>query len=85
MLDFIKGAVAMGFLVAAGHFFRFWRESGDRLFGWFAAAFLLLSVNNVLLAAIHENVENSLAPYAVRLFAFVIIAVAIIDKNFRRT
>jgi hypothetical protein len=83
--DFIRGAVAMGFLIAAGFFFRFWRESRDRLFALFAVAFLLLCGNRVLLAVLHEEQENSIAPYVVRLLAFVIILAAIIDKNLRRT
>lgn len=83
MLDFIRGAVAMGFLVAAGYFFRFWRETRDRLFLLFAAAFVLISANNVLQTVINETVRNNILPYVIRLLAFLIIATAIIDKNVR--
>ncbi len=83
--DFVRGAIAMGFLVAAGFFFRFWRESRDRLFMLFASAFLLLAVNRLLLMLLHEDQETSLGPYVIRLLAFMIILAAIIDKNFRRT
>lgn len=83
MLDFIRGAVAMGFLVAAGYFFRFWRETRDRLFLLFAAAFVLISANNVLQTVMNETVRNNILPYVIRLLAFLIIATAIIDKNVR--
>jgi hypothetical protein len=83
--DFIRGAIAMGFLVAAGFFFRFWRESRDRLFMLFASAFLLLAVNRLLLMLFHEDQETTLGPYVIRLLAFMIILAAIIDKNLRRT
>lgn len=83
--DFIRGAVAMGFLVASAFFFRFWRESRDRLFALFALAFLLICTNRILLMAMHEDHENSPALYLVRLLAFLIILTAIIDKNLRRT
>lgn len=75
----------MGFLVAGGFFFRFWRESRDRLFAWFALAFLLLASNRLLLVLLREEREASLAPYVVRLLAFIIIMYAIVDKNVRRT
>lgn len=75
----------MGLLVAAGCFFRFWRESRDRLFGFFAGAFLLLALNRVLLVALNEQRENSLLPYGVRLLAFLLILAAIADKNWRRS
>jgi len=75
----------MGFLVAMGFFFRFWRESRDRLFALFALAFMLLAANRVLLVMLQEDREASLAPYVVRLLAFIIIVAAIIDKNVRRT
>ena len=84
MLDFVRGAVAMGFLVAAGFFFQFWRQSRDRLFVSFAAAFVLMSANSVLQTAIHESVRNNILPYLIRLVAFLIILAAIIDKNLRR-
>jgi hypothetical protein len=83
--DFILGAVAMGFLIAAVFFFRFWRESRDRLFALFASAFLLLAFNRVLLVILHEDQEVSLAPYIIRLLAFIVILAAILDKNLRRT
>ncbi|HEU6449209.1 MAG TPA: DUF5985 family protein [Verrucomicrobiae bacterium] len=83
--DFIRGVVAMGFLVASAFFFRFWRESRDRLFALFAVAFLLLTVNRVLLTVFHEDREYSPTLYLLRLLAFLIILAAIIDKNLRRT
>lgn len=83
MLDFIRGAVAMGFLVAAGFFIRFWRQTRDRLFCLFAIAFVLISANNALQTVMHESVQNNILPYVIRLLAFLIIALAIIDKNVR--
>ena len=83
--DFIMGAVAMGFVVAALFFLRFWQESRDRLFGLFALGFLMLACNRLVIVLLHENVENSLVPYLMRLIAFGIILLAVIDKNLRRT
>ena len=84
-IDFLRGAVAMGFLVASGFFFRFWRRSHDRLFAMFAGAFLLLALNRILLDVLHEQEEYSLSPYLVRLLAFALILIAVVDKNLRKT
>jgi hypothetical protein len=83
--EFLRGAIAMGMAVAGLFFLRFWRESRDRLFGFFALSFFLLALNRVLLVLLHEENETSMVPYFVRLLAFGIILAAIADKNFRRT
>lgn len=85
MNDFIMGAIAMGFGVASLVFFRYWKESGDRLFAWFALAFFVLAVNRVALVFFNEASENAVGFYLIRLCAFGMIIVAIVDKNFRRT
>lgn len=75
----------MGMMTAALFFLRFWKESRDRLFGFFAMAFCLLALNRVLLVYVGEESEMMLAPYLLRLLAFGIILAAIVDKNVRRT
>jgi len=83
--DFMTGAIAMGLTVAGCFFLRYWRESRDRFFGFFALAFFALAINRALLVFTYANQENALVPYVVRLLAFVIILMAILDKNLRRT
>ncbi|MGO8765904.1 MAG: DUF5985 family protein [Limisphaerales bacterium] len=82
--EFITGMITMGFLVAAAFFFRFWRESHDRLFGFFAAAFLLMAFNRPLLLLLGDQNDASLTPYLLRLASYAIIIIAIVDKNLRR-
>jgi hypothetical protein len=79
--QFLNGAIMFGFLIAAVFFLRFWRRSAERLFAIFAAAFFVLAIERVVLAVIQP--ENEFRPYVylVRLLAFVLIIVAIIDKN----
>ena len=78
---FVGGLLAAGYLVAAVFFLRFWRESGDRLFAMFAAAFVLLTVQRVLLALQVSLMEDEVWSYVIRLVAFLLILFAIIDKN----
>jgi O-antigen/teichoic acid export membrane protein len=81
MRELFSGAIATAAFVAALYFFKFWRRSADRLFVLFAAAFALLAANAVALGLTHPVGEFEVAIYLVRLAAFVLILVAIIDKN----
>lgn len=83
MIEFMSGAVTMGFLVAAGFFARFWRQTGDRLFLAFAAAFVLLALNQALAQWIGAADERVGYTYLLRVLGFVLILVAIVDKNLR--
>jgi len=74
---FLSGMLSLGYAVAALYFLRFWRESRDSLFGWFSAAFALLAVHRTVLTFLHEYD----ALYLARLAAFVMILVAIVQKN----
>ena len=84
MGDMIIGAVAMGVSVAGLLFLRFWRDTHDRLFALFAFAFFVLSINRMgfVLASQRDFRDDYL--YWVRLIAFTIILIAIIDKNLGR-
>ena len=81
MIMFVAGLLVMGYAVAALHFGRFYRQSGDRLFLFFAAGFALLAVQRLSLAAAAVLPMPVTAYYLLRLLAFVVILVGIIDKN----
>jgi hypothetical protein len=77
----ISGAIVMGYGVAGLFFLRFWRETRDRLFLIFAGAFWLLGAQRLALAFSGNVVEDDTGLYLVRLFAFLLILGAIVDKN----
>ena len=78
------GTIAMASTVVALFFLRFWRETGDRLFAMFALAFLLLGITRLGLALTPQDpTEGHTYWYWVRLTAFLLILVAIVDKNRR--
>jgi hypothetical protein len=83
MEELLTGGIAMASAVAALFFLRFWRDSGDRLFAIFAIAFLLLAITRIGLAISNEQTESHTHWYWVRLAAFVLILLAIVDKNRR--
>jgi hypothetical protein len=78
---FLSGALAAGYAVIALFFARFWRDTHDRLFGMFAAAFVLLAVQRTALSLTSHNVVLEPAFYALRLLAFLVIIAAVVDKN----
>ena len=83
MEEMLMGAIAMATSIAALFFLRFWRDTGDRLFAVFAAAFLLLAITRVGIAFSPAPTEGHTPWYWVRLVAFVLILLAIVDKNRR--
>lgn len=80
---FLHGALVLACWVAGLFFLRFWRLSGDRLFAFFCAAFWLLGINWLSLAANYWVPETRHQAFIVRLLAFVLIIIGVIDKNRR--
>ena len=81
MTELIAGAITMGYLVGGAYFFKFWQNTEDRLFLGFTSAFLLLAIQRVALVVLPGTEQSGLILYTVRLFAFLIILLAILDKN----
>jgi hypothetical protein len=79
----LLGALTLASWVAGLFFLRFWRSSGDRLFLFFAIAFWLLTLSWAGRALIHWEDESRHQVFLLRLLAFVVVIVAVIDKNRR--
>jgi hypothetical protein len=81
MTLFLWGTLATTTWVIGLVFFRYWAETKDRFFAFFGAAFWVFCANWVALAVINPTDETRHYVYLIRLVAFVLILVAIIDKN----
>jgi hypothetical protein len=79
--DFLAGAVAMGFAIAALMFLKFWHRSREGLFLAFAGSFLLLSINHAMLSLTRVPLEERSSLYLVRLVAFLLIIGALWHQN----
>jgi drug/metabolite transporter superfamily protein YnfA len=79
--DFVSGATMAAALVIALIFFRYWRQTRDRLFLGFALGFAVFAVSRLILAFLHEDDEGRIFVYGLRLLAFLLILAAIVDKN----
>jgi len=85
MIDFMSGAVSLGFLIAALFFLRFWRRTSDRLFLAFSVAFALLALNQALAQWLGAADERVGFTYLLRVLGFMLMLAAIIDKNISGT
>jgi hypothetical protein len=81
IIPFLQTVSATAAVAAGLFFFRFWRESRDRLFAFYGAAFWVLAVSWVLLALINPSDETRPYVYAIRLVAFLLMIVGMVDKN----
>ena len=80
---FLSGALTALCTVAALFFFRFYIKSRDRLFLCFSFAFVMLGVERVFINVneiFNENVDSVIL---IRLASFILMLLAIIDKNRR--
>ncbi|HEX6004832.1 MAG TPA: DUF5985 family protein [Burkholderiales bacterium] len=82
MVEFLSGAVTLAHVLAALYFLRFWRKTRDRLFLSFALAFVLFALNQGLAFAFAVYRESTSFIYILRVLGFVLIVIAIVDKNF---
>lgn len=75
----------MGFWVAGLFFIRSWMKTQDRLLGIFGLAFWILAVERIVLLCLGEGSTNEYSAYiyCMRLLAFIMILIGIIDKNRR--
>lgn len=86
---FLSG-IAMATFCASGIFFlKLWKASHDRFFMFFAVGCWLLSLERVVSLFVHgafnpaniTEIETSSWVYLMRLLAFVMILIAILEKN----
>ena len=75
----------MASLLVGLFFLRFWRDTRDRFFLFFATAFAVEGINRVALALTNVSEDTEPYFYLIRLFSFLLILAAIVDKNRKRS
>jgi uncharacterized membrane protein HdeD (DUF308 family) len=78
------GAIALGSFLAGLFFLRFWRDSRDRFFLLFALSFFVEGANRVVLALAERPNEGSPWNYGIRFVAYLLILLAVLEKNRRQ-
>jgi len=84
MTSFNAGAITLGYAVIGVFFLRFWKRTGDGLFGAFAGAFWLMALNSFLVEFLNLPREHLGWVYLLRLGAFALIIAAIVNKSVAR-
>jgi hypothetical protein len=79
--SFLLGGVALGSLAASMFFWRFWRDTADRFFLFFALSFGVEMAGRTVLGLITLSEETEPLIYSLRLLSYGLILVAIVDKN----
>jgi hypothetical protein len=77
----LLGALSLACFVISLFFLRFWRATRDRFFLFFAISFAIEACGRVLLGLNASNNEQEPLIYLMRLVSFMLIIVAIVDKN----
>jgi len=78
---FLLGVIVTGSLAASAFFLKFWRQTRDLLFLGFSAAFAIEGVNRIAFLFVAHPDEGNPILYTVRLFSYLLILAAIINKN----
>jgi 4-amino-4-deoxy-L-arabinose transferase-like glycosyltransferase len=81
MYQFLNGAIMFACLLVGAIFWRAYRRSVDRLFAYFALSFFILAAESIILAFLDAPETSSPYAYVPRLAAFLLIIVAIVEKN----
>jgi hypothetical protein len=84
MNGFFDGAIVMSAAVVALLYFKAWNKTHDRLFGFFAGAFVLMMIERIILRLLGAPMEYLPYIYCLRLLAFSLIAIGILQKNLTR-
>ena len=77
----LMGMVAMACVVASMVFIRFWRETLDRFYLFFGLSFGVMAIDRIVLVLVPAQQEWRTMLYWIRLAAYLLILVAIVDKN----
>lgn len=83
MNELLAGGIATASLIAGLFFVRFWRQTRDRFFLFFAFSFLIEGLNRFALYAFAGLDDQHPIYYVIRLVAYGLIVWAIVDKNVR--
>lgn len=81
MREMLMGGVVLGYAVAGLFFLRFWRQTRDRFFLYFAASFWIEAINRVALGLWESASETNPMFYGIRLISYGLILMAIWQKN----
>lgn len=79
---FLLGVIATSSIMAGIFFLKFWKHTRDFLFLAFAIAFIVEGFDRAAIMSLEKPNEGSPWIYLIRLFAALLILIAILRKNY---
>lgn len=84
MNEMLLGAIAACCFVIGLFFLRFWKNTHDRFFLFFALSFFIEGANRMSLVLFFDLLEASPSYYIIRVISYSFIIIAILAKNKRQ-
>lgn len=81
MDDMLTGAIALASMIVGLFFLRFWRNTRDRFFLYFSLSFWIQGINRIHIGLQGAEREDEAVVYLIRLVAYLLILMAIWEKN----
>ena len=78
---FLLGVIVTASLAASAFFLKFWRQTHDKLFLGFSAAFAIEGINRLAFLFLDHPSEGNPLIHTIRLFSYLLILAAIVNKN----
>jgi hypothetical protein len=78
---FLLGVIVTAAATAGAFFMRFWLKTRDPLFLAFSASFLIEAANRIRFLWLENPNEGAAGIYLVRLVSYLLILIAIVNKN----
>lgn len=78
---FLLGVIVTAAATAGAFFMRFWLKTRDPLFLAFSASFLIEAANRLRFLWLENPNEGAAGIYLVRLVSYLLILIAIVNKN----
>jgi uncharacterized membrane protein HdeD (DUF308 family) len=79
---FLLGMISTASLIAGMFFLKFWRDTRDSFFLWFAVFFLIEAGNRAAFLLLERPNEGHPLMYLIRFVGFAAILIAIYRKNY---
>lgn len=79
--DFVRGATMMAEAGISLFFFKYSKETDDRLFLYFALGFCIMAISQFVVCIGSDSGDFAPLGYGIRASAFVLLLLGIVEKN----
>lgn len=81
MAEFMRGATMMAEAGISLFFLKYWKETRDPLFLYFALGFCVMAISQLVVCIAKDSSEFGPIGYGIRASAFILLLLGIFEKN----